>query len=47
MCGICGLIGNTMEREQVLERMMRVIRYRGPDGSGAYFPDSPFRGFSG
>lgn len=37
MCGICRFPGDTAEREQVLERMMRVIWYRGPDGSGVSF----------
>ena len=33
MCGICGLPGDTVERKQVLGRMMRAIWYRAPDGS--------------
>lgn len=45
MCGICGFIGDTVEREQVLERMMRVIRHRGPDGSDAYFSRKAALGF--
>lgn len=45
MCGICGFIGDTVEKEQVLERMMRVIRHRGPDGSDAYFSRMAALGF--
>ena len=37
MCGICGLPGDTVERKQVLGRMMSAIWYRGPDGSDAGF----------
>lgn len=45
MCGICGFIGDTVEREQVLEGMMRAIRHRGPDGSDAYFSRKAALGF--
>ncbi len=37
MCGICGYLEDSVEREHVLERMMRVIWYRGPDGREAGF----------
>lgn len=45
MCGICGFVGNTVEKRQVLERMMRVIRHRGPDGSDTYFSGKAALGF--
>ena len=32
MCGICGIIGTTAEKGQVLERMMKAMEHRGPDG---------------
>ncbi len=45
MCGICGFIGDTAEKEQVLERMMRAIRHRGPDDSDAYVSRQAALGF--
>lgn len=45
MCGICGIIGKSREKEQVLERMMQVIQHRGPDGSGAYLSRDAALGF--
>jgi asparagine synthetase B (glutamine-hydrolysing) len=37
MCGICEFLGDTVKREQVIKRMMRVIWYRGPDWNEAGF----------
>ena len=34
---ICKFLGDIVERGQMLERMIRVIWYRGPDGSDAGF----------
>lgn len=45
MCGICGFIGEAVEREPVLERMMRAIRHRGPDGSGVFLDGKAALGF--
>ncbi len=45
MCGICGMIGKNREKEQILERMMQVIKHRGPDGSGAYVSREAALGF--
>ncbi|HEV2618206.1 MAG TPA: asparagine synthase (glutamine-hydrolyzing) [Candidatus Acidoferrales bacterium] len=38
MCGICGVIGsdNPSESAAVLQRMMRVMEHRGPDGNGTF-----------
>lgn len=45
MCGICGIIGEAADKKEVLERMMRVIRHRGPDGSDAYLSEKAALGF--
>ncbi len=45
MCGICGFIGDTTEKKDVLEAMMRAIRHRGPDGSDAYLSGKAALGF--
>ncbi len=45
MCGICGFIGDAMEREPVLERMMQAIRHRGSDGSGVFLDGKVALGF--
>lgn len=45
MCGICGFVGDTAKREQVLEGMMRAIRHRGPDGRDAYLSRRAALGF--
>lgn len=45
MCGICGFIGDTEEKRQVLERMMQAIRHRGPDGSDSYLSQEAALGF--
>lgn len=29
MCGICGIIGETEGKEQVLSRMMKALKHRG------------------
>ncbi len=43
MCGICGFTGKSDEK--VLEKMMDVIRHRGPDGGGKYVDDNVSLGF--
>ncbi|MBQ2444067.1 MAG: asparagine synthase (glutamine-hydrolyzing) [Clostridia bacterium] len=41
MCGICGFTGEVINRDDVIERMAKVITHRGPDSSGFYKePDS-------
>lgn len=45
MCGICGMIGNTDNREQVLKEMMRAIEHRGPDGRESYISKGAALGF--
>lgn len=45
MCGICGFIGKTQEKELVLEGMMEAIVHRGPDSSGMYSKDDASLGF--
>src|SRR5919197_3826942 len=44
MCGIAGFVGDNSaltneERAETLERMLRVIRHRGPDDEGAVLSD--------
>ena len=38
MCGICGFVGNTVDKPKVIEKMADLITHRGPDDSG-YFVD--------
>lgn len=45
MCGICGIVGNTKERERVLERMMKIMEHRGPDGGDTYYLEDAAFGF--
>lgn len=45
MCGICGIIGEAANREEVLPRMMRAIRHRGPDGSDTFISGKAALGF--
>lgn len=45
MCGICGIIGKTEQKEQVLKEMMKAIRHRGPDGSESYVSKGAALGF--
>ena len=45
MCGICGMIGDTKEKEAVIERMMKAMEHRGPDGQDAYSTDGAILGF--
>lgn len=45
MCGICGIIGETAGREEILPRMMKAIRHRGPDGSDTFFSNKAALGF--
>ena len=45
MCGICGMIGETEGKEQVLSRMMEAIKHRGPDGRDSYISRDVMLGF--
>lgn len=45
MCGICGVIGAVEEREKILNRMMKVMEHRGPDGGDTYYTDGVMLGF--
>ncbi|MBR4808512.1 MAG: asparagine synthetase B, partial [Lachnospiraceae bacterium] len=45
MCGICGFIGKTDNKEEVLGRMMDKIKHRGPDSEGKFFADDVAIGF--
>ena len=45
MCGICGIIGGADGREEVLERMMEIMKHRGPDGGDAYLSEKAALGF--
>ncbi len=45
MCGICGIIGETKEKAYVLERMMKKMEHRGPDGGDTYIGDRAMLGF--
>ncbi len=45
MCGICGMIGETKDKEKVLARMMKVMEHRGPDGGDTYASDGALLGF--
>lgn len=45
MCGICGIIGDLPDKENVLERMMKVIEHRGPDGGESYVTKGAALGF--
>lgn len=45
MCGICGIIGKKNDKEEILKRMMRVMKHRGPDSEGIYCTDDAAFGF--
>lgn len=45
MCGICGFVGETEERQSALWNMMESIRHRGPDGEGTYHHPPASLGF--
>lgn len=45
MCGICGIVGEVSGREEILERMMRSIEHRGPDGEESYVSKEAALGF--
>ncbi len=45
MCGICGIIGSTDDRENILKHMMKAIEHRGPDGSESYISKRAALGF--
>jgi len=36
MCGICGVLGKQISDLSIVERMIRAIKHRGPDGEGYY-----------
>ena len=45
MCGICGLVGQSGKREQIIHQMMEAILHRGPDGEGTFFDERAALGF--
>ena len=45
MCGFTGFVGQTDNREQVLENMMNTIIHRGPDSSGSFVDEDAALGF--
>lgn len=45
MCGFTGFIGETENKEQVLENMMNTIVHRGPDSSGSFIDEDAALGF--
>ena len=45
MCGFTGFVGQTDNREQVLENMMNTIIHRGPDSSGSFIDEDAALGF--
>lgn len=45
MCGFTGFVGETDNREQVLENMMNTIIHRGPDSSGSFIDEDAALGF--
>lgn len=45
MCGICGFMGEVLDRDEVIKRMTDVITHRGPDSSGVFAGDGVTMGF--
>lgn len=45
MCGICGIVGQHKNSQEVLERMMFRMHHRGPDDDGTYIDDKTMLGF--
>ena len=45
MCGICGYAGYSPD-ETLLNRMVRVLRHRGPDDEGFYYHETASMGMS-
>ena len=45
MCGFTGFVGQTDNREQVLENMMNTIIHRGPDSFGSFIDEDAALGF--
>ena len=45
MCGFCGFTGKVENKEQVIEKMMEKIIYRGPDSKGSHVDDDIALGF--
>ncbi|EET60975.1 asparagine synthase (glutamine-hydrolyzing) [Marvinbryantia formatexigens DSM 14469] len=45
MCGIAGFAGKQDNKEEILERMMDVIKHRGPDSEGKYTTEDVAFGF--
>ncbi len=45
MCGIVGFVGRQGKKEEILDRMMDVIKHRGPDSEGKYTTSEVALGF--
>lgn len=45
MCGFCGFTGKVENKEQVIEKMMEKIIYRGPDSKGSHVDSDIALGF--
>lgn len=45
MCGICGFVGSAADKENILGKMMDVIKHRGPDSEGKYCTEDVALGF--
>ena len=45
MCGIAGFVGKQNNKEEILQKMMDVIKHRGPDSEGKYTTDEVAFGF--
>jgi len=45
MCGFCGFTGKVENKEQVIEKMMEKIIYRGPDSKGSHVDEDIALGF--
>lgn len=45
MCGITGFVGKQENKEEILEKMMDVIKHRGPDSEGKYITEEVAFGF--
>ncbi len=45
MCGICGFVGQVINKDEVIKDMIRVITHRGPDSNGFHIDDEVAMGF--
>lgn len=45
MCGIAGFVGKQDNKEEILQKMMDVIKHRGPDSEGKYTTEDAAFGF--